>query len=850
MSKAVLVLFVATAGAALSTPQDDFFEARIRPLLAKKCFACHTGAKMGGLQLDSREHLLQGGKSGAAVVPGDAARSRLLLAVSYADSKLKMPPSGKLSSAEIEDLNTWIKDGAVWPVSGKTLPPRYIITKEQRAFWSFQPVAHPQPPATHDPDWARTDIDRFILAKLEEKTLKPAPPADRRTLVRRAYFDLTGLPPARKEVEAFVADRSPDAFAKVVDHLLASPRYGERWARYWLDVARYSDDKLNSTAEDPYPNAFRYRDWVIQAFNDDMPYNEFVMAQIAGDKMANPGKYQAGLGFYALSPEFQDDRVDATTRGFLALTVACAQCHDHKYDPIPTKDYYSLFGIFNNSHLDELPLAPKETVDAWRAQKKKVDDKEKERKEFIEAQSLENARGLARQTADYMLAVAGDMDSLNLDAPTLKRWKDYLARAKPNHPYLDGWHAAKTAEDRRCEAEKFQELLLAADTEKAAVDQRNRIKLENDPNHTDPSQASLESIPRDKFVLWNETIGGFLNYKEKDLARYLPGPRQARFEALRTELDALQKALPPQYPYLHIIQDNASPAEQHVWLRGNPDSPGEAAPPRFLSILSPSDPKPFDTGRQRLELARAVADPSNPLTARVLVNRIWQHHFGEGLVRTPSNFGLMGDRPSHPELLDYLAARFMEGGWSIKKLHREIMLSSVYVESARASDEAAAADPENRLLSHANLRRLDAEAIRDEILLAAGNLDLTAGGKPQPLDLDNHRRTIYGFISRRKLNPYLSLFDYPVPNATSEARNQTNVPVQRLFFMNSPFMLAESKALAAEERNINAIYERVFQRRPTSREKRLGREFLSQTKRNWAQYVQVLMSSNEFLFIN
>jgi hypothetical protein len=853
MRKAALAILLATAGSALCSEPADFFETRVRPVLAKNCYACHTDAKMGGLQLDTREHALKGGKSGPVIVPGDPAKSRLSLAISYTDAKLKMPPSGKLPDADVEALSTWIKDGAVWPAGGKVLPSQYVITKEQRAFWAYQPVTDPQPPATKNTKWARTDIDRFILAKLEAKNLKPAVPADRRTLIRRAYFDLTGLPPTLDEVNAFAADRSPDAFAKVVDQLLASPQYGERWGRYWLDVARYSDDKLNPTQEEPYPNAFRYRDWVIQAFNEDMPYDQFVMAQIAGDKMPNPEKYQAGLGFYALSPEFQDDRVDATTRGFLALTVACATCHDHKYDPIPTKDYYSILGIFNNTHLDETPVAPKETVDAWRAQKKKLDAKDKELKEFVDAQTQQLAEILATQTADYMLAVSGDSDAAKLDPPTLDRWKKYLTNKKTDHSYLDGWHAAKTAADRRREAGKFQEFLIATNAEKKGVDDRNHIKLGLDPTRGELSQANLDSLARDKFVLWREFFGegnSVLAYKEKDLPRYLSGPWKTHLEALRAEADALKKALPPQYPYLQVVKDNDKLKEQHVWIRGSRDSQGEPAPPRFLSILSPAEPKPFDTGKERLELAQAIASPSNPLTARVIVNRIWQHHFGNGIVRSASNFGQLGDRPSHPELLDYLATRFVQQGWSIKKLHREIMLSSVYAESTQSSPAVDTADPENRLLSHATRRRLEAEAIRDEILFVSGNIDLTCGGKPSQLDLDNHRRTVYGFISRRKLNPYLSLFDYPVPNATSEARNQTNVPVQRLFFMNSPLVLAESKTLTQQATSIGTLYERLFQRPPTPQEKKLAQQFLEQNHNNWPQYAQVLMSSNEFLFVN
>jgi mono/diheme cytochrome c family protein len=855
MRKAALAILMATAGPALCSDAADFFETRVRPVLAKNCYACHTDAKMGGLQLDSREHALKGGNGGPVIVPGDPEKSRMVEAVRQT-GKLKMPPSGKLSDGDVEAIATWIKDGAVWQGSGKVLPSHYTITKEQRAFWAFQPVIEPPVPAVKNGKWARTEIDRFILAKLEEKSLRPALFADRRTLIRRAYFDLTGLPPTNEEVAAFVADRSPDAYTKIVDRLLASQRYGERWGRYWLDIARYSDDKLNSTQEDPYPNAFRYRDWVIQAFNDDMPYDKFAMAQIAGDKMGEPEKYRAGLGFYALSPEFQDDRVDATTRGFLALTVACAQCHDHKYDPIPTKDYYSLLGVFNGTHLDETPLAPKDTVEEWKAQRKKLDAADKELKAYVESQGSQLAEILAGHAQEYLLAVAGDLTAeatAKLDAPTIARWKAYLANRKVDHPFLNGWREAKTEADRRREAAKFQELLLAVNAEKKSIDDRNRIRLGLDPSRNELSQANLESLARDRFVLWNDFFGankGILIYKEKDLPRYLSSFWKGHLEDLRATADRLKKELPEQYPYLQVIKDNAKPVEQHVWLRGSRENQGELAPPHFLSILSASEPQVFDKGEQRLGLACAIADPKNPLTARVLVNRIWQHHFGQGIVRTASNFGQLGDRPSNPALLDYLAAQFVKDGWSIKKLHREIMLSSVYMLSTQASKEMDAADPENRLLAHANRQRLDAEAIRDEILFASGNLDLQPGGKPAQLDVENHRRTVYGFISRRKLNPYLQLFDYPIPNATSEARNQTNVPLQRLFFMNSPIVLAESKVLAKQAGTVDALYERLFQRRPTVQERQLAQQFLAQSNNNWPEYAQVLMSSNEFLFIN
>ena len=419
----------------------EYFELHVRPVFATRCFSCHTDAKSGGLQLDTRDHILAGGKSGPAIKPGDPDNSLLIQAIRQTHPRLKMPPGGKLKDDEITAIAAWVKEGAVWP-AGPAKPQGYVITSEQRNFWSFRPVVASAPSPVKDAKWARTPLDRFILANLEAKGLAPVAAADRRTLIRRAYLDLTGLPPLPEEVDAFERDRSPDAFAKIVDALLVSPRYGERWGRYWLDIARYSDDKLNSTEDEPYKNGYRYRDWVISAFNADMPWNQFVKAQIAGDLLPEKDQYEAGLGFYALSPEMQDDRVDATTRGFMGLTVACAQCHDHKFDPVPQSDYYSLLGIFANTNLSEFPLAPKEQVDAFNAAKTKVDEKQKELNGFVAEQATSLGGILATQTAGYMLSEPG------LDAETLDKWKKYLASPQKEHPFLKSWFAAKTPEEK------------------------------------------------------------------------------------------------------------------------------------------------------------------------------------------------------------------------------------------------------------------------------------------------------------------------------------------------------------------------------------------------------------------
>jgi mono/diheme cytochrome c family protein len=884
--RAAAFALLSCAGAVrlLAGDANELFETRVRPVLANNCFACHTTSRLGGLQLDSREHILKGGNSGPAIVPGDADQSLLIQAIRQTHARLKMPPTGKLPQNDIDSLAAWINAGAPWPTSaqpsasaGAPKSSEYVIRPEQRAFWSFQPVRRPPTPPVKNMKWARTDIDRFILAKLEQRGLEPVAPADKRVLLRRATFDLIGLPPTPAETDAFLADRSPRAFEKVIDRLLASPHYGERWGRFWLDVARYSDDRLNSERDDPYPNAFRYRDWVIQAFNEDMPYNKFVQSQIAGDLMPDPARHAAGLGFYSLSPEMQDDRVDATTRGFLGLTVACAQCHDHKYDPIPTKDYYSLLGIFNNTELHETPLASDDIVSAWNARKKQIDEQSKAITDFVARQSQDLSEILAAQSARYIVAAASDSHDASLDAETLARWVKYLNGTKRDHPFLREFDEARAKHaDVTPIAAKLQELILAINEEKKQVDDRNHITLGQNPDRKALSQANLASLERDRFTFWEELFGerGVLHYgdakgdrkadgkgdgkSDGKIDRFLAPQWKSHLDELRARLKELEKEQPQKYAFLHTIRNVDKPETQHVWIRGDANNPGDVVEPHFLTILSASAPKPFAKGRERLDLAAAITDPGNPLTARVIVNRVWAHHFGQGLVRTPSNFGLMGDRPSNPELLDYLAARFVSEGWSFKKLHREIMLSSVYALSTQNSPKAEAADPENRMLWRANRRRLDAEGLRDELLYVSGNIDLQPGGAPERFTAENRRRTVYGFVSRRKIDAVLGLFDFPNPNSTSEQRLDTNVPLQRLFFMNSGFMLDESRALAGrlaqtpgdDAQRITAAYRLCFQREPTTEEKRLGLEFLQAGKDAWPAYTQVLLSSNEFAFLN
>ncbi|MCU1237895.1 MAG: hypothetical protein JWP63_5862, partial [Candidatus Solibacter sp.] len=753
----------------------------------------------------------------------------------------------------------WVKSGAVWPAGSTAIVKTDAITAEQRAFWSFQPVRKPATPKVKDTKWARTDIDRFVLAKLEAQGLRPARAADRRVLLRRMTLDLTGLPPTAEEVDAFVADKSADAFAKVVDRLLASQRYGERWGRLWLDVARYSDERLNSTDADPIANAFRYRDWVIQAFNRDMPYDTFVKAQIAGDLMGgdDPLAYRAGTGFFAMSPEMQDDRVDATTRGFLGLTVACAQCHNHKFDPIPQSDFYSLQGVFTSTQTKEFPLAAKDAVEKWDAQKKALDKQEAALKEFAEAQTDQLAGILAAQTSRYLMAARGLAPADELDSETLERWKKYLANPKKQHPYLKHWMELTARNAGRDEMEpaarEVQRDVESINEEKHRVDEHNKIRLGLNPDRNAMSQADLESLSIDKFNLWHDVVEGVLRYNGTKLDRFLSGEWKRRLVQLRQDAAALKKELPPKYPFLQTLQDTANPHDIKIAIRGDVNNRGDVAPRHLPSILCAGAPVPFRKGSGRLELAEGIASTGNPLTARVMVNRIWLHHFGRGIVETPSNFGNMGGRPSNAELLDYLAARFVELKWSMKALHREILLSSVYGLSSERVAANEAVDADNRLQWRANWRRMDVETMRDSLLFVAGNLDLQEGGAPVVLNDANKRRTVYGFVSRRKLDPLLALFDFPNPNSTSEQRTETNVPLQRLFLMNSSFVEQQAEGLAkrltgTDADKVRQAYRILYGRAPAADEAQMGAAFAA--KSGWKEYARVLLNANEFDWVN
>jgi mono/diheme cytochrome c family protein len=875
----------------------QIFRTRVKPILEQNCFSCHSDMAMGGLRIDAREHLLKGGNSGPAVVPGRPAESLLYQVITHKHPRLKMPPQGKLAPEQIAILRVWIESGVHFDTVAEANGPGRTGVEERKKFWAFQPALRSAPPSVRNNGWVKTEIDRFILAELEKRGLHPVGAADKRTLLRRATFDLTGLPPTPEEIQSFLADPSPNGWEKVVDRLLASPRYGERWGRYWLDVARYSDEDAEGLGAAPFPNAWRYRDWVIQALNDDMPYDVFVKAQIAGDFLDKPGenRYRPGLGFFGLGPWYyklvdppkaradeRHDRVDVLTRGFLGLTVACARCHDHKYDPIPTRDYYALAGVFASTVLKEEPLAPKDVVAQWHDKQKQIENLETDLKKRLEQERNRVGRLLARDAGKYLLA-AWQIDRGNsqrrrtvagkLDAETLDRWIAYLRAKQWAHPYLAEFSGAPDTKTARVNSDKFQSFLESVAAEYDAMQDYNKKVLAAAEKSTDPydifckgCNAETKALARDKYVLWidlfgakqqsHEKIQGLFYYADDQIDRWLSATVRAQIASLRGEIKKRKSELPPRYPFLHVIADSDRPADLRLHVRGDPYTLGAPVPRGFLTALSKNEPARFEGGSGRLELAELITRPDNPLTSRVIVNRVWHHHFGAGLVRSLSNFGEVGDRPSHPELLDYLAARLIENKWSLKRLHREILLSATYGLSGEFRQANFTADPENRLLWRANRRRLDIESLRDSILFVAGTLDSRASGPPEEWKTSK-RRSVYGLISRYQLERTLTLFDFPDPSISAEQRASTNTPLQRLFFLNSDLVHDVAGSLAgrieagaqSDRERIGIAYALLFGREPVDEEIRLAVDFLNGGG-TWRELAQVLVSTNEFQFLD
>jgi len=832
----------------------EFFESKVRPVLVDRCYSCHSAKAeklKGGLHLDTRAGLLRGGDEGPAIVPGDPERSRLIRAIRYADEDFRMPPKGRLTAEQVADFEAWVKRGAPDPRTGTTPAP---VRPDRH--WAFQPPRDPAVPDVKRRDWPKTPIDRFILARLEERGLRPAPPADRRTLLRRATFDLTGLPPTPEEIAAFEKDGD---FGRVVDRLLASPRYGERWGRHWLDVARYADTKGYSFGETRFAYSWAYRDWVIRAFNEDLPYDRFLLLQIAADRVLPAGDRDlAAMGFLTIGRTFLnnvhdiiDDRLDAVFRGTQALTIGCARCHDHKYDPIPTRDYYSLHGVFASSREpDDLPLAgePKRTP-AYEAYCQERTQREEEVRKFRDTRGAELLAELRRPTtiAEYLVAATEmrDLSDLELrpeakrrklNPAVLPRWWFFLRQAVGEaDPLFAEWHAAT--------GQPPSSLHDAASRLAGVIASREDVMR----------RVLFDPVPSIENLFYPD--GGPIRKRPKDAVDLLFGEADAKkLRDLQNKVRDLEFTHSGAPPRAMVLEDDAVPVTPRVFLRGNKASLGEAVPRRFLAVLSGPDRRPFSDGSGRLELARAIASRENPLTARVLANRVWLHHFGAGLVRTPSDFGLRSEPPSHPELLDWLACRLVENNGSVKSLHRLILLSGVYQQRSEGDPEAAKVDPENLLLWRANPRRLDLESMRDSLLAVAGRLDLSMGGRGGDV-ISSRRRTVYATINRQSLQGLFRTFDFASPDLHAPQRHTTTVPQQALFLMNSPFALEQARALAGRTatgedpaRRIDRLYRLVYGRGPTERETVLGKGFVETGA--WEQYAQVLLQSNEFMYVD
>ncbi|TWT80917.1 Planctomycete cytochrome C [Planctomycetes bacterium CA13] len=815
----LVVLFALSSAVAVAEPSVtdiDFFENSIRPVLVDACYQCHSAehdTSEGGLRLDSANGLLVGGDSGPAIVPGNPDSSLLIRAIASVDGTLQMPPDGdRLDASTIEQFREWIRRGAADPRNDAKLPP----AKDMQAaanHWAFQPL-DPAPLIPYsDSAIAIKPIDHFVAVAQKSLGVTPNPFADRRTLLRRVSYDLIGLPPTYQEMVDFENDESPDAYEKIVERLLASTAYGQRWGRLWLDVARYADTKgyLPGGANLRFPFSYTYRDYVIDAFNNDKPYREFLIEQIAADKLG-PGDDArlAALGYLTLGRRFLnnqdhiiDDRIDVVTRGMLGLTVACARCHDHKFDPIPTADYYSLHGIFASSREpDESPLlgatpatpSYREFLEAQKKVAEKIASKQQSLvREFIKTER-DRHQEYRQAAVDY---VALD-PSPKLDP--------FAGERKLNPQWLTRWIA-----------------WLA----------------------TDQVQSGDSSIPDDP--------------SDEEVANWIRRDINEKSAGLKREAESLHWTHPGAPRRAMALVDIDHPRDSRILRRGKRGNEGDVVPRRFLAALSPvSTPRtPFTNGSGRLELAHAIAD--QPLAARVLVNRVWGWHFGSPMVDTPSDFGVRTESPRLVDALNYLAGSFVRSGGSVKHLHREIVLSATYRQTSDVSDEATMVDPENTTYGHFNRQRLGFEAMRDSMLFFAGVLDTSLGGLPVELTTSpsSNRRTVYGYIDRSNLPGMFRTFDFPNPDATSPKRFQTTVPQQALFMMNSPFVIEQADQIAVRciesspEETVVEMYKTIFQRLPSESEKQMGVTFLlGDHPEGKSLYAQTLMLTNEAMFVD
>ncbi len=921
---ALLIGLAQVAIAEAAKPEEvEFFEKQVRPVLVANCFNCHGPQKqMSGLRLDSREGVLKGGENGPIVVPGDDERSPMIEAVRQV-GPIHMPPEGRLEADQVASLARWVKMGVPWPEEAKVAGAKTTDYAAIRvSHWAFQPVKRPPLPTVKHVDWARSPIDAFILARLEATGLAPSPPANPVALCRRVYFDLIGLPPTPEEVDQFVrhvnATKQDDdgelAYQALVNRLLDSPHYGERWGRYWLDVARYADTKgYIFFGEKEFPWSYTYRDYVIRAFNEDLPYDQFVLEQLAADRLplGHDKRALAAMGFVTVGGRFMenpydiiDDRIDVVARGLLGLTVTCARCHDHKFDPIPTQDYYSLYGVFASCVEPNVPplfTNPPKTA-GYAAFELELRLRESKLAEFVVAKHAEVVTGARTRAGEYMLAAnvqrnqpkTDDFmllaDGGDLNPKMILRWQVYLEKSRRRHdPIFAPWQALADLKPERFanEAPAVIARFESAAPERSvnpiileALGAKSQAKLEDtakvygelfqeverrwqEAKRARPEAMSLPDPNQEALrqVLYGPDSPPMVPMNPAGDLELLPDrPAQAKLKELLKSVDDWRAKGTDAPPRAMVLEDLPTPIHSRVFLRGNPNQLGDDAPRRFLAVLSGNERPAFRQGSGRLELAQAIVDRRNPLTARVFVNRLWLHHFGAGLVRTPSDFGLRSDPPSHPELLDFLASEFMEGGWSIKPMHRMILLSSTYRQKSDDREDARWVDPENTLVWKMNRRRLDFEALRDSLLAVSGTLDRTIGGPSvkDTLSPGGKRRTIYGFLDRLNVPGLWRTFDFPSPDATSALRDVTTVAPQALFMMNHPLVIESAKRTLARPEiaatmeapaKTTALYRLLYGREPTAEEQKWAVTFVK-SQADWPVYVQALLVANEFVFID
>ena len=925
----------AAATAELTREQTDFFENKIRPILTDKCYKCHSvesGKSKGNLTLDTKPGLLKGGDAGPAIVAGSPEKSPLYTALTYEDKDLQMPPSssgGKLSGTQIADIATWIKMGAPDPRTEVAKVKRSGLTASARSHWAFQEPGRYAIPNNKNQQWCRTPIDAFILQKLEASGMLPSPDADRETLLRRVSFDLAGLPPTYAETEAFMNDTSPNAYERVVDRLLASPAYGERWARHWLDTARYADTvggPRNATRNKQYryADAWTYRDYVVRSFNEDKPYTDFIIEQLAADKI--PGiqpndSRLAALGFLTVGERFPNandvinDRIDVMSKGFLGLTVTCARCHDHMFDPIPTRDYYALHGVFSSiTEPDQKPLIGMKVTSQQRQdfEKKYAALVKQLGSQYLDIVGTQLNEFYRDSGAYIRAALAGGgkggkanteqkdlIDNYKLDRELVQ----FLARGIQQNPsvwgplmaYRNGGSKFKkiTAMEAVAMAQKVAE--KGGDkNEKMAKAMSERLQAGANPlveralaaRQPKTFDEALEvyvglftsMAPRGKALVpamrnavsqsvpgWDSATIDLLRGPFEvvplpmltqeiieNAAQGLPQKLAGRGRLNTGDINLLEISHPGAPARAMVVEDKARPVNSPIFIRGQAQTKGAIVPRGFLEILSPDrKPVPFTEGSGRMELAKCIASRDNPLTARVIVNRVWMHHFGEGFVASPDDLGTMSEKPTHPELFDSLVNWFMDNGWSLKKLHKYIVTSRIYQESSHTRPEYEAIDPGNRLIWRANVRRLEFEAMRDSLLVYSGYLDRTVGGKPVNLTDEpySNRRSVYGYIDRGNLPELMSQFDFSDPDMPNSKRATSIVPQQALFLMNSSMAVDVARKILArpevtsktgEFYKISAIYRVIFQRYPKPEEMQMALRFLQTEARNQGEAVAAI----------